>query len=205
MPISIDEFEKGVGFWRRQGWPIDFHNCFYRSHVPAIQPTDGVFDDEWWGRFYPVLQDWSATRRGGGRSAMTVRAQLEFEALTACWQEMQPHLRGDVTTVSWEVVREFTQHVAVIKGVSSPVFTAKFCHFLRPCVFPVVDNLAMGNPFKTYERHFRAVQSLWSETEPEIGIEMKRRLTALIGPEVHERFPWECKLVEIALIGRHTG
>jgi hypothetical protein len=80
----MDRVDAGVAFWRKMGWPADFHNCFYVSRVPAIRPVDGVFDIDWWNRFWPVLQEWSATRRGGGRKLMTQRAQDQFLALTEC-------------------------------------------------------------------------------------------------------------------------
>lgn len=48
----------------------------------------------------------------------------------------------------------------------SPVFTSKFCHFLVPRVFPVVDNEAMKNTH-TYEGYFRYVQDQWALTAPD--------------------------------------
>ncbi len=45
------------------------------------------------------------------------------------------------------------------------MFTAKFCHFLLPTVFPLVDRAVMGLPFGTrYQAHFEGVQREWAET-----------------------------------------
>jgi hypothetical protein len=51
-----------------------------------------------------------------------------------------PFLDQDITAVSWDDVKAFPDEVARIKQVRSPVFTSKFCHFLLPRVYPVIDN-----------------------------------------------------------------
>jgi hypothetical protein len=43
------------------------------------------------------------------------------------------------------------------------VFPSKFCHFLLPRIFPVVDNrAASGSP--TYEKYFNLIKRTWEIT-----------------------------------------
>jgi hypothetical protein len=67
MALTIDQLQNGISYWRGSTkWPRDFHNAYYKDELPAVRPN-GVFNEEWWDRFYPILNDWQATRKGGGR------------------------------------------------------------------------------------------------------------------------------------------
>ena len=91
----------------------------------------------------------------------------------------------------------------------SPVFTSKFCHFLLPRVFPVVDGEGLGNKWSTYEAYFRFAQAEWSGTDAATRNELSGTLTDLIqatGAEVFSGFPMGNKIVELRLMGRqHPG
>ena len=204
MPLNPDYIDVGIAFWGKRGWAADFHNSFYVGEVPKLRPIDGRFDSDWWDRIWPALRAWSATRRGGSRAQMTQRAEQEFPDLERLWrEEVSAHLGDDIVTVPWDEVAEFTAHVSCIKGVWSPVFTSKLCHFLIPQVFPVVDNWAMGNPYSTYGEYYQAAQAMWRETDADTRVLLVAKLRSLIGPEMDPSFPMVCKLVELHLIGKH--
>ncbi len=115
--------------------------------------------------------------------------------------------RGDITTVYWDDVTAFPAVVGQIKPTirPSPVFTSKFCHFLLPRVFPVVDNEGLGDAWPTYERYFRFVQQEWAGTPEEVraafAVELRRRIEATRRLDV-DGFPTVNKIVELRLIGR---
>ena len=58
MTLTTSELQRGVAYWRaRSKWPQDFHDRFYRDRLPSLG-TVGVFNEQWWNRFYPVLWEW---------------------------------------------------------------------------------------------------------------------------------------------------
>jgi hypothetical protein len=98
--------------------------------------------------------------------------------LSAAWRAAcAPFLERDISTVTWSEVEAFPDEMAKINPtrVPSPVFTSKFCHFLLPRVFPVVDNAAIGGRWQTYGDYFKFVQDEWNTTDPEPLREIKWR------------------------------
>jgi hypothetical protein len=133
-----------------------------------------------------------------------------MEALGRMWREAcVPCLNQDITTVSWDRVRAFPDEVAKIKPMKSStrsaVFTSKFCHFLLPKIFPVIDNAALDARRETYGAYFRCVQDEWARTDAATRDILISELTQVIetrGQAVSSRFPMVNKIVELRLIGR---
>jgi hypothetical protein len=204
--MAIRELADGIAFWRRrQAWPADFHNADYERWDK--ENPQGIFSLEWWGPFLKTLQAWIATRPVSG-SVLTSRFEEAVPSLSKAWlAACGPYTGADISTVTWEQVAAFPEVVSAIKPTltPSPVFTSKFCHFLLPRVFPVVDNEGLGNRWPTYERYFCFVQAEWSTT----SVEARERLTATLtsqieatGQRVFMGFPMVNKIVELRLIGR---
>ncbi|SRR5712692_5048780 len=204
MPLTIEQLKQGISYWRGTKWPPDFHNADYQ-HLTKINPS-GDFNQKWWDQFLPVLRAWRATRPRGS-AFLTPRAQARFEALGEAWAAtLAPHLEKDIGELEWHQIAAFPKLVAEIKDVPSPVFSSKFCHFLAPHIFPVVDNAAMGNPFRTYEAYFTTAKAEWRETAAEIQAELTALLTQKIVHPLFSGFPMKCKLIELCMIGRkNTG
>lgn len=208
MALTTQQLRDGIRYWReeRPRWNQDFHNAFYRDKLPGVQPINGAFDQVWWGRMWSLLQDWSATRRGGGRDAMSQRAHDRFEGLGEAWAlAVSPHLDDDIEGLQWRQVAALPALAAQIKAVRSPVFTSKFCHFLAPRIFPIVDNAAMGNPYATYQEYFTSARAEWLDTDGTTREDLAALLTQEVRDPVFARFPMKCKLVELCLIGRHQA
>jgi hypothetical protein len=155
VSLTVEEFRAGVAYWKTTPWPRDFHNDFYRQM--AERNPNGNFNELWWKPFLKELNRWKATRGKGKTNAyLTCRARARFEALGQAWNSgCAPNLNNEISDVTWDQVAALADTAAEIKDVRSPVFTSKFCHFLLPQVFPVVDRRAMGNPFATYELYFK--------------------------------------------------
>ncbi|MFA4964864.1 MAG: hypothetical protein WC709_04405 [Thermoleophilia bacterium] len=203
MSVSPEEMELGLAYWSATRWPGDVHNAFYRAMADA-NPR-GAFDAEWWAGFLPVLRAWRATRPRGS-AFLTSRAQTRFSALSSAWMlAVEPHVSQDAEGLEWSQVAAFPTLVAEIKGVASPVFASKFCHFLAPAVFPLVDNAAMGNPYPTYAACFKAYREEWLSTDEAVRQALVRRLTGLIGEPAANGYPTRNKVVELCLIGRFQG
>ena len=205
MALTIDELRNGIKLWRsKKKWPQDFHNTFY-EHDLAVARSDGLFNDQWWNRFYPTLRDWVATRPKS-RAFLTERARERFPALSERWAiAVAPHLDKDIAGLEWRQIAPFPLLVVEIKPlkVPKPVFTAKFCHFLAPQIFPVIDTEAMGSPFSTYGEYFEAARSEWLETNAAIQDRIIALLTDEVGAPLFSGFAMKSKLIEICIIGRY--
>jgi hypothetical protein len=171
----------------------------------AAANAHGLFNDDWWTGFLPELRAWRATRYRSS-DYLTERARQRFSALSRAWNAaVAPRLGADIADLEWREVAPFPALVAEIKGVGSPVFTSKFCHFLAPALFPIVDNAAMGSPHSTYADCFAAYQQQWLLTAERIRQELALRLSELIGEPLDDGFPIKNKVVELCLIGRNQG
>jgi hypothetical protein len=206
MTHEMQELADGVAFWQSRRWPADFHNSQYATW--AKQDPSGDFTINWWHQFLPILRAWKATRPSSDAD-LTSRFTQSAAALSSAWQvACLPWLEEDVSTVAWDQVKAFPIEVAKIKPTKapSPVFTSKFCHFLLPRVFPVVDNEGLGNRWPTYAAYFGVVQDEWGSTSPATRADLSRELTRLIeasGKPVFSGFPMTNKIVELLLMGRH--
>jgi hypothetical protein len=131
------------------------------------------------------------------------------DALAQAWAAQCASCRDlDITGVTWAQVGGFADLVGEIKpmkGLASPVFTSKFCHFLLPGVFPVVDNEGSGNRWPRYQQYFNHVQSLWASTLDDTRAVLIAVMTDAVesaGAKLNPEFPLVNKTVELRLIGR---
>ena len=204
--LQISELVAGIAYWRgRTTWPVDFHNAQYQRW--SAQNPRGKFTDQWWKPFLSTLVAWKAVRPQSP-TQLTSRFSQLAKGLGATWQSAcAPYMGQDITSVTWEQVGDFPTKVAAIKPVKggSPVFPSKFCHFLLPKVYPVVDTSAMGNGWQTYESYFRFVQGEWGATP----LDFQKELLALLDGEIAAAgspaftdFPFVNKIVELCVIGR---
>lgn len=206
MSDATQEFADGVAFWgSKLAWPADFHNADYEKW--ASENPHGNFTPSWWGPFLRRLHSWKATRPFGS-AELTPRFMERAEVLGEVWREAcVPALDEDISTVSWERIASFPIEVGKIKPTKrpSPVFMSKFCHFLLPKVFPVVDDEGLGNRWPTYERYFKFVQEVWKTTDVVDQSRLEAELSRLIelaGQRPSSYFPMKNKIVELRLIGR---
>jgi hypothetical protein len=197
-----------MDFWRTTRWPKDLHNGFY-AQLDAEDPR-GDFTPQWWTGFLPHLTSWKAIRPASPR-AVTARVLDSLPELREAWATSCDGISGnDITAVHWKTVEEFVAVVRTLKQrrlrpepVRSPVFTAKFCHFLLPAVFPVVDGKAMGLPSGAdYRAHYEAVRHEWESTSESVQQDLRTALVEQVGSRLTPTFPVTNKVVEICLIGR---
>ena len=205
---ALNELRAGVTFWRTHPkWPQDLHNQDYEKW--DRENSNGNFTSEWWHRYQlPKLKFWIATRPVSAE-VLTRRFEASIPSLRTAWQAAcLPHLKSNISMVAWEDVAAFPDEVAKIKPMkagTSAVFTSKFCHFLLPSVFPVVDNEALGNGWPSYETYFKWVQTEWAATDTctrDLLIAELTRMIGECGPPVFAEFPVINKIVELRLMGR---
>ncbi len=203
MALTSEEFEAGVAYWRTSGFDADLHNSFY-AQMAAIN-ADYTFDQAWWMRFLPKLGAWRATRPYS-YAAITEWALPLLGSLQATWEQtVSQCIAGDIASVEWGQVAAFPKLIAEIKPTKSqsPVFASKFCHFLAPRIFPVVDNAALGMAHLDYARYYATVRSEWLATSAVVREALIEQLRTEIGVEPFRGYPFETKAIELCLIGRN--
>jgi len=200
------ELADGVSYWRsRPRWPSDLNNAEYEKW--ARDNPNGNFTLDWWQQYQlPRLREWLANRPYGG-AILTPRFVEYATALNAAWQmACAPYLDRDITSVTWEEVMALPDEVGKIKPTNapSPTFTSKFCHFLLPKIFPVVDTEAVGGGWPTYQAYFRYVQYEWNTTDLSTRTDLITALTEATGStQLYSGYPVATKIVELRLIGRN--
>ena len=204
MNTAIRELADGITFWRTRGWPSDLGNAEYEKW--ARENPDGNFTLDWWQQYQlPRLRRWIAIRPYSG-AILTPRFIECATALNAAWQAAcVPNLERDISSVTWEEVMAFPSTVGKIKPTKapSPVFISKFCHFLLPRIFPVVDNEAVGGGWLTYQAYFKFVQYEWNTTVPSTRGDLITELIKAAGcKRLFSGFPVANKIVELRLTGR---
>jgi hypothetical protein len=204
MALTIAEFTAGLNYWvNSTRWPRDLQNSDYTRW--RTSNSDGTFLTAWWNPFLRELGQWRANRPKS-YAFITQRFNASTPALAGAWKtSCAPYLGREITQVTWQKVAGFPAVVAPLKGVASPVFTSKFCHFLLPKVFPVVDNAAMGNRWPDYATYFQVVQNEWAATSPNLQTAFTAAVTAQVqstGQALSPDFPIVNKAVELCLIGR---
>lgn len=150
--LTRQEFNAGINVWRTTYWPRDFHNRFY-AELAEINNA-GQFSAEWWNRILPHLNCWRATRPKPAEE-LTRRATTKLKRLIRAFQTIAD-APNDIAAdgLAWEIVEEFTFVAAEIKGVKTPTFCSKLCHFVSPKRFPVVDKRAMNLPKSNYKEYW---------------------------------------------------
>jgi len=206
-PDPLEELQAGIAFWRTKldvNWPADSHNGDYKKW--ATESRD--FSDAWWTPFLRRLRNWIAIRPAT-YAEVTARFVERRDALSLAWAAHgAPYWNLDITGVTLAQVGGFADLVGEIKprkGLASPVFTSKSCHFLLPRVFPVVDNEGSGNLWPRYQQYFTHVQSLWGSTVENTRAAMIAPMSEAVesaGTKVNPEFPMVNKIVELRLIGR---
>ncbi len=205
MPFNLDELQAGVNYWRNTNWPQDFHNQFYIDL--AAHNQIGLFTPGWWPGIFQRLRSWRATRP---RSFAYINENTleRLDRLHELWVEVNA-LPDDITTMDLQInnalIFNFVNEIHSIKNVNSPVFTSKFCHFVSPKRFAVIDRLAMGLPFNSYVDYLHYVRQEWNNTEDEVRNQLINFFTNEIGHNVYEAYPFHTKIAEVCLIGRNNG
>jgi hypothetical protein len=202
MPaFTPQEFGNGVAGWPR-GWPRDFHNAFYTRM--GVANAARAFTAPWWPGFLHELSRWKATR-GTRHAVITANALAQLPALAATWNAgVAPVSHLSLPGVNWGQIGQFFTIAAAIKPGRSPVFGSKFCHFLAPSIFPVVDWRLIGRPWvlMPYGGYVARLQTDWMATPVNVRNRLRADMAQLV-PAAAPTYPWIVKIVELCLIGGH--
>lgn len=199
--VTIANLEAGIDRWwaDKPSWPRDFHNQFYQE-LYNLQATG--LDITWWAVVVDHLASWRAIRplkkseihrRGADQ---LVNLQKEYDKL---WRMTSKSNSIGLHNTFWHEVSPLYQIAFAIKGVNSPVFASKLCHFILPELFPVIDQEVVGVNASTYETYWRYCKEEWDQCQ--VKGSLIERLSTAIGGVPTLNYPFSTKIVELCLIG----
>lgn len=200
--ITIQNFNTGIEVWTQKKWDSDFHNSTYRILSNLKQNGLG---EHWWIEMVNILWSWRAIRplpkseiilRG---KAYLAELQGEYNSLLARTEEKKPSIEN----TDWKALQNIFRVASKIKNVKSPVFASKFCHFLLPNVFPVIDQEVIGINNMTYENYWHFCQTQWLQSNEKT--KLTEILKGRIGDTVVDDYPYCTKVTEICIIGSKTN
>jgi hypothetical protein len=103
-------------------------------------------------------------------------------------------------TTSWTQLKALYSIAHAIKGVSSPVFGSKLCHFLAPDAYIIIDRDVVGLETDEYNDYWHYCHEQWKSASSKD--ELKSTLQAAMPTEAVLYFPWSTKITELCIIGR---
>lgn len=196
LTLSQENLQRGMNVFQSQrGWPRDFHNTFYRD-LQAL--TSSPMTSETWHELINHLSAWRALRPFSKKRMYDSGLQY-LDELNHNLQLLDVLPAASIESLAWNVAAPLFECAAQIKPVSSPVFASKLCHFLRPNLYPVVDQAVLGIGNASYAAYWLDCQAAWcAYPEPEILVTILREA---IGEDVFAAYPWATKIVELCTIG----
>lgn len=202
MIVSLENLRLGIEWWERQksAWGTDYVNGEYYEMYSV---REGGITEVWWDSTVKRLWAWKAIRGPkppNKRIEIRARGLVRLSTIESEYRKLSSNLSIEPTFINakWEDVSPLFQCASEIKP-RSQVFASKMCHFLFPNLFMVIDNLATG--VFEYEFYWRGMQGEWSRfVQKSEAKEILRK--AIKGDKViHERYPFETKVLELCHIG----
>ncbi len=176
-------------------WDRDFHNSLYKKLLAAKQRG---FNAEYLDVLLYWLWDWAALRprtkeflKAKGMERMP-HIESEYRSIVASHGDKEP----DLAEVNWEELEKLFSLAKEIKGIESPVFASKMCHFILPgCYFPVDGQFTgLEQPYKS--RWIQAQQAWVNCLEKNLMIDLLKKE---IGEKVMSEYPWATKITELCI------
>lgn len=201
MKLALADLVEGISWWlQKTKWPRDFHNEVYHN---LYDLKKSGLSDSWWDRTVDRLQEWHATRPLTvdeiKKRGFEVLPRLQEMYLDLCAKSQDEPFFLDFR---WERITGFYSLLAGIKGVGSPVFPSKLGHFIFPKLFIVMDNKATG--VNDYQVFWQSMCEAWSNFSEKTKAKeiLLEEINKYSTRKVHERYPFEIKIIELCTIGK---
>lgn len=194
--ISRENLRRGIEvFQSHTHWNQDFHNSFYRDlhalNQSEITPTT-------WHQLVNYLWDWRAIRPSSKQQIYDVGLQ-HLQAINQILYSFNQPSQLTFEQATWDILEPLFTIGQAIKGVASPVFASKFCHFLRPHLYPVVDQAVLGIGNQKYATYWHLGHQNWLDCPHQT--ELVNLLHQTMGDEPFVDYPWATKIIELCTIG----
>jgi hypothetical protein len=198
MIVTLDNLKAGRDVWATKNVSKDSHNSDYYDmyEVRAAGVTQ-----QWWTATVNRLGQWRAYRGSGlKKTDITGLGLSRLGPVAAQYTKLMAGSCAEpsIVDVPWEDVSPLFALAAGIRPWP-PVFASKMCHFLFPKLFIVMDN-TLTDTFE-YEFYWRGMKDEWSRFEEKAEAMSIFREAIKSDKPIHDRYPWEAKIMELSHIG----
>ncbi|HEX4322971.1 MAG TPA: hypothetical protein VHZ52_18800 [Acidobacteriaceae bacterium] len=201
MIISSKNLEFGLKWWiEKTPWGEEFVNDEYYD---IYKIRAGRVDSDWLKLTVDRLWTWRAIRSPrppNSKDEITRRGFHQIQAISIECERLFGISNSELSIedVKWEDISGLYNLVLPIK-CASHMFASKFCHFLFPKVFMVVDNLATG--VIEYEFYWRGMKEEWSRCQEKDNLTRILENNIKSSRSLHLDYPFETKIIELSQIG----
>jgi hypothetical protein len=195
--VNRNNLIAGINFWLKEKprWDRDFHNGFY-EHLRQLRSTG--LTAKWWEEIVEFLTKWTALRPKS-KQFVYQRGLVSLPDLRLHYASLRNKSNVDLV---WREVEPLFVTAQRIKGVTSPVFASKLCHFIAPGAYSIVDNEVLGGT-DDYEEYWRFCKTAWLNAEDKDNL--INILTQRISGKIIPDYPWSTRIVELCLIGKRAN
>jgi len=201
--INIDNLNRGIEIFKgRINWPRDFHNGFYKLLSEKFNEYFlGIQEPELYLRYIvDNLAIWKALRgRHGFTKQFLMTKLIEENDLLMGFITVLRNRNLSIDIANYEDIQNIFNFAKGLKRAESPVFASKFCHFLFPNLFVVVDN-ELSQARTDYRTYWEFCKQSWSLC-PNKEI-LKEILNEEIQNNLIPNYPYSCKIAELCYIGK---
>lgn len=199
--INENNLRKGISIYKkRRNWPNDFHNKFYFE--TSCKLNDYLADNsvnEFWEYIVDNLSLWKALRgkKGFQKRELLNRLVKDNDTLRTYIKKFRNYNKS-FENYKWNDFQKFFEFAKTLKGVNSPVFASKFCHFLFPHLFIVIDNALIGINYD-YEKYWKSSKNnliKCNNIQP-----LQKILNLEIPNRPFQHYPYATKIVELCNFG----
>jgi len=175
----------------------DFHNDLYCA-LESYRRRG--LDEEFWDFLVDKLWEWRAIRGRKEHTKLGIRNEglKRFSHLQRCFYRLAGNGNSELPTVEmvqWVDVEPFFKVAQEIKGVSSPVFASKLCHFLVPAAYFIFDNTLVKRGWKEYRNYWGDCRNAWLVQADKQALRQELRKKMPDAP--CETYPWSTKITEL--------
>lgn len=195
--ITIENLDAGLDKWHaKKNWADDLPAEFYQR---LRQKRDTLTPENYWVSLVDTLASWRAIRPYSKVEIITRGNQVLPEMRLRINEMKEKHFdEKRLTEMEWHDLEGFFDFCKKIKGVDSPVFASKMCHFIFPNLYPVIDNVFTGI-HTGYNEYWRNCKLGWITCPNKDQIINHFILRTKLLP--HPTYPYFTKIAEICSAG----
>jgi hypothetical protein len=196
--ITIDNLDKGLESWfSHKDWEGDLHSEFYRN---LYKKRETLSIEKYWLSLVENLAGWRAMRPVP-KNTIIERGKLLLSNLERNIRYIKRRY-SDVNSIldaNWPDLELLFDFSKKIKGVESPVFASKMCHFIFPNLYPVIDNeyVGIGSGYYAYWKECKA--GWLSCPNPQ---EIINHFITMGKLQLFDKYPYHTKIAEICSAGK---
>ncbi len=159
-------------------------------------------DQRFWTFLVEKLWEWKAIRGTSVHTKKFIHDEglKRFTEVQYCFSRLagnEPNNLPTIETLDWAEVEPLFNVAVQIKGVSSPTFASKLCHFLVPGAYFVFDGILVKRGWSDYRQYWEGCRAEWLKQSGKQALKdtLKRNMPYNSIPCA--TYPWPTKITEL--------